>query len=86
MSRSYIWGAVIVVGVAGAFLAALVFGLLLATVLTLIIAPVLWAAPAVFHQAHVARRERKIIAKMVEAASTGEGRPRNDNAMKHAAE
>jgi len=65
---------------------AMVFGLLLATVLTLIMTPVLLAAPTVFHEARVARRERKIIKKMVEAAATGEGRPGNDNAMKHAAE
>ena len=65
---------------------AMVFGLLLATVLTLIMTPVLLAAPTVFHEARVARRERKIIKKMVDAASTGEGRPGNDNAMKQAAE
>jgi multisubunit Na+/H+ antiporter MnhG subunit len=83
MSRSHIWGVIIIFGVASAFLSALVFGLLVATILTLIITPVLLAAPAVFHQACVARRERRIIAKMVEAASTGEGGP--DNAMTHAA-
>ena len=65
---------------------AMVFGLLLATILTLIMTPVLLAAPTVFHEARVARRERKIIKKMVDAATTGEGRPGNDNAMKHAAE
>ena len=65
---------------------AMVFGLLLATVLTLIMTPVLLAAPTVFHEARVARRERKIIKKMVDAATTAEGRPGNDNAMKHAAE
>ena len=65
---------------------AMVFGLLLATILTLIMTPVLLAAPTVFHEARVARRERKIIKKMVDAATTGEGRPVNDNAMKHAAE
>jgi multidrug efflux pump len=68
---------------------AMVFGLLLATILTLILTPVLLAAPTVFHEARVARRERKIIAKMVKAAS--EGKPGNDNEqvatpMKHAAE
>lgn len=65
---------------------AMVFGLLLATILTLIMTPVLLAAPTVFHEARVARRERKIIKKMVDVATTGEGRPGNDNAMKHAAE
>jgi len=65
---------------------AMVFGLLLATILTLIMTPVLLAAPTVFHEARVARRERKIIKKMVDAATTGEGMPGNDNAMKHAAE
>ena len=59
---------------------AMVFGLLLATILTLIMTPVLLAAPTVFHEARVARRERKIIKKMVDAATTGEGRPGNDNA------
>jgi len=68
---------------------AMVFGLLLATILTLILTPVLLAAPTVFREARVARRERKIIAKMVKAAS--EGKPGNDNEqiaapMKHAAE
>ncbi len=86
MSRSYIWGAVIVVGVAGAFLAAMVFGLLLAIILTLIMIPVLLAAPTVFHRACVARRERKIIKRIVDAAMTGEGSPGSDNAIKHAAE
>ena len=65
---------------------AMVFGLLLATILTLIMTPVLLAAPTVFHEARVARRERKIIKKIVDAVTTGEGRPGNDNAMKHAAE
>ncbi|MBC8035733.1 MAG: efflux RND transporter permease subunit, partial [Rhizobiales bacterium] len=65
---------------------AMVFGLLLATILTLIMTPVLLAAPTVFHEARVARRERKIIKKMVDAATTGQSRPGNDNAMKHAAE
>jgi multidrug efflux pump len=65
---------------------AMVFGLLLATILTLIMTPVLLAAPTVFQEARVARRERKIIKKMVDAATTGEGRPGNDNAMKQAAE
>lgn len=65
---------------------AMVFGLLLATILTLIMTPVLLAAPTVFREARVARRERKIIAKMVKAAAEGEGRPGSDNAMKHAAE
>jgi multidrug efflux pump len=65
---------------------AMVFGLLLATILTLIMTPVLLAAPTVFHEARVARCERKIIKKMVDAATTGEGRPGNDNAMKQAAE
>ena len=69
----------------------MMFGLLLATVLTLILTPVLLAAPTVFHEARVARRERKIIAKMVKAATEGESRPDNDNvqiaaAMKQAAE
>ena len=86
MSRSYIWGVVIIVGVIGAILTATVFGPLLATILTLIMTPVIWAASTVFRQARVARRERKIIAKMVEAASTGQDGPGNDNAMKHAAE
>jgi amino acid permease len=86
MSRFYIWGTVIIVGVAGAFLAAKVFGLLLATILTLIVTPVLLAAPTMFHRTCVARRERKIIKKMVDAAMTGEGRPGNGNAMKHAVE
>ena len=68
---------------------AMVFGLLLATVLTLIMTPVLLAAPTVFREARTARRERKVIAKMVKAAS--EGKPGNDNEqvtapMKHAAE
>lgn len=68
---------------------AMVFGLLLATVLTLIMTPVLLAAPTVFREARAARRERKIIAKMVKAAA--DGPPGNDNklaeaAMKHAAE
>jgi multidrug efflux pump len=68
---------------------AMVFGLLLATVLTLIMTPVLLAAPTVFREARAARRERKIIANMVKAAS--EGKPGNDNAqaatpLKHAAE
>jgi multidrug efflux pump len=70
---------------------AMVFGLLLATILTLILTPVLLAAPTVFHEARVAKRERKIIAKMVKAATVGEGKPGNDNAqvaaaMKQAAE
>ncbi len=65
---------------------AMVFGLMLATVLTLIMTPVLLAAPTVFREARVARRERKIIKKMVDAATTADGRPGNDNAMKHAAE
>jgi multidrug efflux pump len=65
---------------------AMVFGLLLATILTLIMTPVLLAAPTVFHEARVARRERKVIARMVKEATTGEGRPGNDNAMKYAAE
>ena len=70
---------------------AMVFGLLLATVLTLIMTPVLLAAPTVFREARAVRRERKIIARMVKAAATGEGKPGNDNAqvaaaMKHAAE
>lgn len=86
MSRSYIWGLIVIVGVAGAFLAAMVFGPLLATILTFIMMPVLLAALTVFHKARVARREREIIAKIVEEATTGEGRPGNDNAMKHAAE
>jgi len=73
MSRSYIWGAVVIAGVAGACLAAMVLGLLLATILTLIMTPVLLAAPTVFHRARVARRERKIIKKMVDAAITGAG-------------
>lgn len=73
MSKSYIWGAVIVVGVAGACLAAMVFGLLPAIILTLIMVPVLLAAPTVFHRARVARRERKIIKRIVDAAMTGEG-------------
>ena len=69
----------------------MVFGLLLATILTLILTPVLLAAPTVFLEARVARRERKIIAKMVIAATAGEGRPGNGNAqiaaaMKQAAE
>jgi hypothetical protein len=34
----------------------------------------------------VARRERKIIARMVKEATTGEGGPGNDNAIKYAAE
>ncbi len=68
---------------------AMVFGLLLATVLTLIMTPVLLAAPTVFREARTARRERKVIAKMVKAAS--ESKPGNDNeqvaaAMKQAAE
>jgi multidrug efflux pump len=68
---------------------AMVFGLLLATVLTLIMTPVLLAAPTVFREARTTRRERKMIAKMVKTAS--EGKPVNDNAqvaapMKHAAE
>lgn len=68
---------------------AMVFGLLLATILTLIMTPVLLAAPTVFREARTARRERKVIAKMVKAAS--EGKPGNDNEqvttpMKHAAE
>jgi len=86
MSRSYIWAVVIIIGVVGAFLAAMVFGLLVATIFTLILMPLLLAASTVFQQTRVARRERKIIAKMVEAATTGEGRPGNGNAMKHAAE
>jgi multidrug efflux pump len=66
---------------------AMVFGLLLATVLTLIMTPVLLAAPTVFREARTARRERKVIAKMVKAATV----PGNDNeqvaaAMKQAAE
>ncbi len=84
MSRSYIWGVVIIVGVIGAILTAMVFGPLLATILTLIMTPVIWAASTVFYQARVARREREIIARIVEEATTGEGRP--DNAMQHAAE
>jgi 1,4-dihydroxy-2-naphthoate octaprenyltransferase len=84
MSRSYIWSVVIVVCLAGAFLTAMIFGLLQATILTLVMTPVLLAAATVFHKARVARRKRKIIKKMVEAATTGEGRP--GNAMKHAAE
>lgn len=68
---------------------AMVFGLMLATVLTLIMTPVLLAAPTVFREARTARRERKVIAKMVKSAS--EGKPVNDNEqvaapMKHAAE
>ena len=86
MSRSYIWGVVIAVCVAGAFLTAMVFGLLQATILTLVMTPLLLAAATVFHKAHVARRERGIIAKIVEEGTTGEGRPGNGSAMKHAAE
>jgi hypothetical protein len=86
MSRSYIWGALIVIGVAGACLAAMVFGLLPAAILTLIMIPVLLAAPTVFQRACVARRERRIIEKMVDAAMTGAGSPGSDKAMKHAAE
>ncbi|HLA02583.1 MAG TPA: efflux RND transporter permease subunit [Aestuariivirga sp.] len=70
---------------------AMVFGLLLATVLTLIMTPVLLAAPTVFREARTARRERKVIAKMVKAATAADGKPGNDNeqiaaAMKQAAE
>ena len=70
---------------------AMVFGLLLATVLTLIMTPVLLAAPTVFREARTARRERKVIAKMVKAATAVDGKPGNDNeqiaaAMKQAAE
>jgi hypothetical protein len=86
MSRSYVWGIVIAVCVVSAFLTAMVFGLLQATILTLVMTPALLAAATVFHKAHVARREREIIAKIVEAATTGEGKPDSDNAMKHAAE
>jgi uncharacterized MAPEG superfamily protein len=65
--------------------------LLLATVLTLIMTPVLLAAPTVFREARQARRERKNIAKMVGVATRAGGALRNDNeqiaaALKHAAE
>ena len=86
MSRSYIWGVVIVVCLVGAFLTAMIFGLLQATILTLVMTPVLLAAATVFHKAHVARRERKIIAKMVKDVTEGEGSRGNYDAMKHAAE
>ncbi len=42
---------------------AMVFGLLLATVLTLIMTPVLLAAPTVFHEARMARRQRRAASK-----------------------
>ena len=86
MSRSYIWAVVIIIGVVGAFLAAMVFGLLVATIFTLIITPVLLAAATVFHKSHVARRERKIIAKMVKDVTEGESSRGNYDAMKHAVE
>jgi hypothetical protein len=86
MGKTYIWGVAIIVGVVGAVLIAMVFGLLPASIFTLIMTPVLLAAFTYFHQARVARRERNIIKKMVEAATTAEGRPGNDNAMKQAAE
>ncbi len=70
---------------------AMVFGLLLATVLTLIMTPVLLAAPTVFRETRQARRERKVITKMVKAAANVGGALGNDNeqvaaAQKHAAE
>ena len=66
---------------------AMVFGLLLATILTLILTPVLLAAPYVFREARTARRERKTIAKMVKAAEVEAKKSVNDNApMKQAAE
>ena len=80
MHKTYFWGVAIIVGMVGVFLTAMVFGLWPATILTLIMTPVLLAALTVFLRTRVARRERKIIKKMVEAATTG------DNAMKHAAE
>ena len=73
MSRSYIWGVVIVVGVASASISAMVFGLFPAAMLTLIMIPMLLAASTVSQRACVARRERKIIEKMVDAAMTGAG-------------
>ncbi|MGB9143529.1 MAG: hypothetical protein WCB71_15190, partial [Aestuariivirga sp.] len=66
---------------------AMVFGLLLATILTLILTPVLLAAPYVFREARTARRERKMIAKMVKAAEAEAEKSVNDNvALKQAAE
>jgi 4-hydroxybenzoate polyprenyltransferase len=86
VGKTYIWGVAIIAGTIGVFLTAMVFGLLSAAILTLIMTPALVAALTVFHRAHVARREQKIIKKIVDTAMTGEGRPGNDTAMKHAAE
>ncbi|HUQ36394.1 MAG TPA: hypothetical protein VM144_08455 [Aestuariivirga sp.] len=71
MSKTYIWGVAIIVGTVGVFLTAMVFGLLPAAILTLIMTPAFVAALTVFNRAHVARREQKIIKKMVDAAMTG---------------
>jgi multidrug efflux pump len=64
---------------------AMVFGLLLATVLTLIMTPVLLAAPAVFREKRAMRAEKRAARGMKEVVAFNDGDVAEEP-MKHAAE
>jgi hypothetical protein len=66
-----------------------VFGLMLATVLTLILTPVMLAAPTVWRESRAARRERRAARKAAKAAPPTEVIPDQkppESEMREAAE